>query len=87
MSDDDDDMQDEEISFKIVCRNKTMQCISVIQIQSNSAKYLRDITINLKVAHLSYDSSLSRQRNPNCKTLALIIIKSCMNKLCKWRRW
>src|SRR6266516_4288397 len=31
-------------------------------------------TINQKVAHLSYDSSLSRQRNPNCKTSALIII-------------
>src|SRR6266516_1355754 len=33
-------------------------------------------TINQKVAHLSYDSSLSRQRNPNCKTSALIIIKT-----------
>ena len=35
---DDDDMKDEEISFRIVCNNKTMHCISVIQIQTKRGR-------------------------------------------------
>ena len=44
----DDDMKDEEISFKIVCNNKTVQCINVIQIHRDSVKYLHDTNNHLK---------------------------------------
>ena len=45
---DDDDVKDEEISFKIVCNNKTVECINVIQIHQDSIKYLHDTNNQLK---------------------------------------